>query len=402
MKNILRLLLLFALAIALYFAWQIFIAKPDIADYSPDNTSAINNDNQIFENKSVGSAKQASLALDALSLSSDEIDKKRKLTPAEKQRYNKLFQAIENEIVQLEPNINLEFRFTNSNPNELLEAVKIYFYSLNPIPFLSYECNISSNNDDYKLNIILKYRDYYIYQQLDKAKNPNNYIKYQVYAEQIDDFIAENIKEGMSDFEKEKIIYDHIVRSYSYDNSLENYTVNSMLSTGKGICQAYAELFFVYAQKIGLDIQIVNGTARQVDGSIGTHAWNLIKLGDNYYHVDSTWGRLIKLDGGDTVDFQYFNLSDEQLAKDHNWKKENYPTCNSNEYNYFVYQGLIANSEEQLAEIVRQSERDINVIKLNFAYEDFDSVLDYVSKTYGAKGIKYTLNNNVLYLEMIK
>ena len=55
------------------------------------------------------------------------------------------------------------------------------------------------------------------------------------------------------------------------------------------------------------------------------HAWNVIKIGGQYYHLDATFDNTLSKD--DTIRYDYVNLSDKQIARDHEpviWKV---PAC---------------------------------------------------------------------------
>ncbi len=319
------------------------------------------------------------------------------------QKYAKLLMAIDAEMKILEPKISLDYLFSDDDNQQMLTAIKEHILALSPNPLLSYKIQLSNKGKIYHLDLSLEYRDFYIYQNLTKAKNPSDYVKYQAIAEQINEFIAENTNEQMSDFEKEVVIFDYLVKNFTYDESLDNYTINSMFTTGKGICQAYAELFYLYASKMGLDVELITGDATFY-GALESrpHAWNLIKLDDDYYHVDATWGELVKLKNETLVDYSYFNLNDSQMSKTHHWKQEDYPKCTQNQYNYYIHKNLVASSEAELIEIINNNQSKVYTILLNFQYDDFDSLLQDLCTNLGTDKIKYSLKNSVLYVELLE
>jgi hypothetical protein len=87
--------------------------------------------------------------------------------------------------------------------------------------------------------------------------------------------------------------------------------------------------------RLGYESFYVSGTA---DG--GAHAWNLIELGGDYYHIDLTWD---DLDGEPAeVLYDYFCITDEEIAKTHTVDAGIiFPEASSTEYNYFVKENMM-------------------------------------------------------------
>ncbi|MGN0732839.1 MAG: transglutaminase domain-containing protein [Emergencia sp.] len=109
--------------------------------------------------------------------------------------------------------------------------------------------------------------------------------------EMVDSLISQWNLESRSDYEKAKLIYDYICSSVSYDyehlndpNYKLQYTAYAALVNGTSVCQGYANLAYRLFLEAGLDCRIISGTANN-----GPHAWNIVKLGDLYYNLDSTW-----------------------------------------------------------------------------------------------------------------
>ncbi|SHF29412.1 S-layer homology domain-containing protein [Caldanaerobius fijiensis DSM 17918] len=149
------------------------------------------------------------------------------------------------------------------------------------------------------------------------------------------EIISQIIKPGMTDYEKELAIHDYIVThtKYDYDNFLkdtipeESYTAYGVLINGVGVCQGYASAMHMLLMLAGIDNVIVTGTAKN-DSFSGGHAWNIVKIGGKYYHVDATWDDPVVIGGSELLSHKYFNLSDTEMSKDHDWDKSLYPACN--------------------------------------------------------------------------
>ena len=97
--------------------------------------------------------------------------------------------------------------------------------------------------------------------------------------------------DGKTDYEKIKAIYDYMCANitYDYDNLkndeyMQKYSAYAALINKTAVCEGYAVLFYRLALEHGLDARIISGIANG-----GGHAWNIVKLGDKYYNLDSTW-----------------------------------------------------------------------------------------------------------------
>jgi hypothetical protein len=73
-------------------------------------------------------------------------------------------------------------------------------------------------------------------------------------------------------------------------------TPEGIYKYGKTKCAGYAILFAHIAQNLGLDIESISGYAKGNQYNSGeiiekpNHQWNAIKIDDNYFLIDSTWG----------------------------------------------------------------------------------------------------------------
>ncbi len=68
------------------------------------------------------------------------------------------------------------------------------------------------------------------------------------------------------------------------------------LRSKKGVCQGYATLYEIVAQKAGLEAVMVTGTSKSHPAHIGAapgasdHAWNAVKINGQWKLLDCTWG----------------------------------------------------------------------------------------------------------------
>ena len=114
---------------------------------------------------------------------------------------------------------------------------------------------------------------------------------------------------GIYDYICDNVVYDH--DNLKDDTHLLKYTGYAALVDKTAVCQGYANLLYRLALELDVDARIIAGDAG------GPHAWNIVKLGNWYYNLDSTW------DAGET-EYDYFLKNPEGFA-DH-IRREEYET----------------------------------------------------------------------------
>lgn len=173
-----------------------------------------------------------------------------------------------------------------------------------------------------------------------------------------DNFITEYISDEMTDYDKVLTTHDYIVNNCRYDTKVlegkplppESYTAYGVLKLGLGVCEGYAKAMKFLLDGIGIESMIVIGQSKGEN-----HAWNLVKLDDEYYHIDATWNDPITDDGRDIIRYNFFNLNDQEISRTHSWIRENYLSANGRKYNYFVYNNLVVSSKNELEHRIRKA-----------------------------------------------
>lgn len=163
------------------------------------------------------------------------------------------------------------------------------------------------------------YSIYYSFKGNEAAGNMLKPEEEQAVQEAIDKFLSAHIYEGMTDSEKVDNIVQFMMERIEYDHhgTAHNSNVYGGLINGKVTCDGYTDTFSWLANASGLETLRVHG---KVTGSKLPHAWNLVKIDGNWYHVDTTWE-----DGNPG---KYVNLTDTEMSKDHKWEQRGLPECN--------------------------------------------------------------------------
>lgn len=121
--------------------------------------------------------------------------------------------------------------------------------------------------------------------------------------------ICSRINKQWSDLEKALYLHDWIVMNCAYDLSLEHHTAYDLLTSGTGICQAYAQTYRALLSACGIPCQYVNSPEMN-------HVWNMVKLDGLWYNVDVTYDDPT-FDRLGHVQHHYFLVSTQKLNEDH-------------------------------------------------------------------------------------
>lgn len=154
------------------------------------------------------------------------------------------------------------------------------------------------------------------------------------------DVIDMEISDDMSDYEKELAIHDWITEWSSFDMSAFSHAPGSGIGTDSdnpygvligrtGNCWGYSSTFQLFMDMLDIECITVYGTP----GSSGVeHAWNMVKLDEEWYCVDVAWDDPIGGNPGHT----YFNVTSEYLRKGsiHRWNEFFVPEATGTNYAY--------------------------------------------------------------------
>lgn len=154
----------------------------------------------------------------------------------------------------------------------------------------------------------------------------------------VDQVIRSVIRKDMTRYEKVKAVHNWMIRNVKYDYyRLKQGYIPRVSHTAKGalvkkvaVCDGYAHAFQMIMKKLKIPCRFVVGSSEGVG-----HAWNMVKLGGKWYHVDVTFDDPI-INGRNTNTtpyYTYFMKSSSVMKKSHNWVKSKYPKCTSKKYN---------------------------------------------------------------------
>jgi hypothetical protein len=220
--------------------------------------------------------------------------------------------------------------------------------------------------------------------------------------------VSSVIKQGMNDFQKEVALHDYVVNNTVYDsknleaNTLpdDSFTAYGVFFKKVAVCQGYSEAMYRLLNAAGVSTKIVTGTANGVP-----HAWNLVSINGAYYQLDSTFDDPIS-SSGNLLSYNYFNITDSQISRDHSWNRNNYPTATSTAANYFKVNNLLANNKNDFYSIIydglAKSKTTIICKTSNYDTNTFSpsALVDVISKhpelknINSSKGFSYSYDQN--------
>lgn len=226
--------------------------------------------------------------------------------------------------------------------------------------------------------------------------------KEKIVQNKVTEIVNTLIKPEMKDYEKELVLHDYLVNNTTYDKRLysgnmpeDSYTAYGVLINGTGVCQGYAEAMNRLLLSSGIESIMAVGEAKDGSEWIG-HAWNMVKLDGEYYHVDSTWDDPVTSDGSNKLVHSYFNITDEQMSKDHRWNREDYPEANGTIYNFNNLNIEEKDSKGNIIIVVNNYDEFYNAIKGELEKGNNSislKVLDYNETTYDLRGTLQKISN---------
>lgn len=143
--------------------------------------------------------------------------------------------------------------------------------------------------------------------------------------------LAEIMRDGMSDLEKETAAYSWLTDNVDYDwthqdalteTDRRSYGPYGGLVDRAAVCLGYAVSFQLLMDMSGVECITVVGACFN---STGDHAWNMVKLNGEWYCVDVTWDANGRERLGTDYVWRYFNVTSDEMGKNHQWDYANTP-----------------------------------------------------------------------------
>ncbi len=191
--------------------------------------------------------------------------------------------------------------------------------------------------------------NYYAYQNVVHGVSITDHMSAQILAEKVKQIMRDC--QGTTDYESVVNYHDYIVGHTKYgflsgEEEALSYTATGSLLHGTAVCNGYAEAMELLLLCSGIDTYMVVGFTPD-----GSHAWNIVSIDEQWYHVDTTWDDPVDADSGNMSSSEthvYLNVNDEVMKKTHTWNAAAYPKCESMDANYFNREQLSFQTVEDL------------------------------------------------------
>ena len=140
----------------------------------------------------------------------------------------------------------------------------------------------------------------------------------------------------MTEKEKEQYIHDFICQNVHYDKLKKPYSheIIGPLGQGVGVCEGIAKTVKILCDNLGIWCMIAISEANPEKKIKYRHAWNIIRIDGKYYHLDATFDNSLGKNASE-IRYDYFNLDDSRIYRDHEpviWKV---PKCEDGEHFYY-------------------------------------------------------------------
>jgi chaperonin cofactor prefoldin len=149
-----------------------------------------------------------------------------------------------------------------------------------------------------------------------------NNIELATINKKMDQFFSDLNLQGKSEIERVKMIYEFVIDRMEYVDGglLKHHSPLGFVLEGEGVCQAYAVSMHMLFERAGIESRYIIGNIHEEfldEDEFGAHAWNMVKLDGNWYHLDATW------DDDETV-WSYFLVSDNIMELSRTWETKYY------------------------------------------------------------------------------
>ena len=155
-----------------------------------------------------------------------------------------------------------------------------------------------------------------------------------------------------TELEKELYIHDFICENIHYDKLKKPYSheIIGPLGHGVGVCEGIAKSVKILCDALGIWCMIALCGNNPEKGIKYRHTWNIVKIGKTCYHLDATFDNSLGkcVETGGEIRYDYFNLDDKAVFRDHEPLIAPAPACTDGDHFYYKEKKLSFTKTEEV------------------------------------------------------
>lgn len=150
------------------------------------------------------------------------------------------------------------------------------------------------------------------------------------------------IPEDAGDYEKVRIVYTYVIDHTQYQTGEDDQSIAGVFWKKSAVCAGYAGAVQYLLERLDIPCIYVDGSTK---GSTEGHAWDIVKIGQEYYYVDATNGDQPDFLNGDaaqleehkTIIYDYLCPFPEEYEKTYTPSEELIvPACTAKDLDFYV------------------------------------------------------------------
>lgn len=150
------------------------------------------------------------------------------------------------------------------------------------------------------------------------------------------------IPEDAGDYEKVRIVYTYVIDHTQYQTGEDDQSIAGVFWKKSAVCAGYAGAVQYLLERLDIPCIYVDGSTKE---STEGHAWDIVKIGQEYYYVDATNGDQPDFLNGDaaqleehkTIIYDYLCPFPEEYEKTYTPSEElTVPACTAKDLDFYV------------------------------------------------------------------
>lgn len=150
------------------------------------------------------------------------------------------------------------------------------------------------------------------------------------------------IPEDAGDYEKVRIVYTYVIDHTQYQTGEDDQSIAGVFWKKSAVCAGYAGAVQYLLERLDIPCIYVDGSTK---GSTEGHAWDIVKIGQEYYYVDATNGDQPDFLNGDAAQleehkmiiYDYLCPFPEEYEKTYTPSEElTVPACTAKDLDFYV------------------------------------------------------------------